>query len=195
MSIVEALAWAESQNSFGDPNGYRDGYQALSRLFRDHVRVDDYQTVVAGAYAVYGWMPTIMKRGVNPAAWSASKGALVNLRDAKTWVEAESILSEFPLAMTVVNGSLVGTSKFLHFLNPNILPIWDSNIGWVFGARRRDVVEKRQRYLAYCHAVAEAIKSGIAYPEAYTCFVGPDVTDVRRLELLLFLYGQSLTTK
>jgi len=32
-----------------------------------------------------------------------------------------------------VNNSWIGTSKLLHFLNPNFFPIWDSRIAVIFG--------------------------------------------------------------
>lgn len=187
------MVWAGAQETFEqlDPSGYRIGYQAITRLFQDYVRPDDYQTVAAGAYAVYGWMPTIMKRGVQYAAWSSSKEALGKLSSAADWPEANKILSERPSILTLINGSLVGTSKFLHFLNPEVLPIWDSRIGRVFRADRRDLVEKRDKYLAYCSAVSEAIQHEIIYPAGYVEFSGDDVSPVRRLEFLLFLYGQS----
>ena len=192
MSIPNALAWAAEQKEFGelDPNGYREGYGALSALFRDYVHTDDYETVVAGAYAVYGWMPTIMKNGVNRAAWATSSEDLSKLRNTKNWIDAEVILRKAPSILTLVNGSIVGTSKFLHFLNPEIFPIWDSKIGRLFGAHRRDLVEKMESYFGYCSTVAAGIDA--VYPEAYAQFVGSGVSPVRRLELLLFLYGQSL---
>ena len=170
--------------------GTAKGTGALSRLYRDYVHTDDYRTVVAGAYAVYGWMPTIMQNGVNRTAWATTREDLGQLRNATNWIDAEVILRKAPSILTLVNGSIVGTSKFLHFLNPEIFPIWDSKIGRVFGAHRRDLVEKIERYLGYCSTVAASIDA--VYPEDYAQFVGSGVSPVRRLELLLFLYGQSL---
>jgi hypothetical protein len=194
MGIMKALAWAADQKGFGDldPNGYRDGYQALRRLFRDFVRPDDYPTVLAGAYATYGWIPTIMKPGVDKTTWCNCENYLGTLQAAADWTEAEVVLSEAPEILTLMNGSLIGTSKFLHFLNPKIFPIWDLNIGRVFYALPQDVVEKKEDYFKYCSVIDKAIRDKLLYPEAYVDFVGSDVSEVRKLELLLFLYGQSL---
>jgi hypothetical protein len=187
-SIRRAVDWAATQRGFLDQSSYRIGYQALRRLFDEYVRPDDYEKVVAGAYAVYGWMPTIMKNGIASEHWTTCRSALNSLRGAETWGTAAETFNETPEVLRLVNGSLVGTSKFLHFLNPACLPIWDSNISKVFDY----VVDRTTSYLTYGQKVAEAIHEGIVYPERYIDFAGGSVSSARQLELLLFLYGRSL---
>src|SRR4051812_47575393 len=40
---------------------YAQGYLALRSLVRDRTDTDDPQQLLSAAYAVYGWMPTILK--------------------------------------------------------------------------------------------------------------------------------------
>jgi len=189
--IQSALDWACRTPSFDslDPKSYRVGYQALLRLFSDHVRPDDYLSVVAGANAVYGWMPTILT-GVDETLWQSCRSALLDLADAATWTEAEAIFDETPEVCQLINGSVVGTSKFLHFLNPNVLPIWDSRIASVFGISGHYATAKVANYRNYGRSMAKAVEADLALPDRYVEFVGSDVGPVRRLELLLFLFGR-----
>ncbi len=85
-------------------------------------------TAVAGATAVYGWMPRIFGR-LND--YSAFADVLSDLRRASTCSEALKIVASSSRSEDVlrfVNDSVVGTSKFLHFLNPSAIPIWDSRV-------------------------------------------------------------------
>jgi hypothetical protein len=104
-----------------DPRNYREGYWALCDLFRDHVCVQTRATAVAGATAVYGWMPRIFGRLNDYAAFA---DVLSDLRRASTCSEALKIVASSSRSEDVlrfVNGSVVGTSKFLHFLNPSAI--------------------------------------------------------------------------
>lgn len=94
-------------------------------------------------HLAYGWMPTIprldlafrslntgepydvlrtleLARGVSPA----DPGYATQARDCMMAIRAFS------------NESLVGASKILHFLNPEIFPIWDSRTAKIFLGRR-----------------------------------------------------------
>lgn len=195
-AIDAALRWVSTKDSFEglDPFEYREGHTALVQLFRDHVRGDDYYSVLAGANAVYGWMPTILKKGVSKPRWSKCQNDLEALRSTNSWPIAQSTILANPDILNLVNGSLVGSSKFLHFLNPAVLPIWDSNIARAFEAVRKRGSSDAEVYVAYAATIWAAIESGLPYPQSFLDFVGASVTPVRRLELLLFLHGRHLAT-
>lgn len=192
-AVAAAITWASEANSFDglDPFDYREGYIALVRMFADHVRTNDYYSVLAGANAVYGWMTTILKKGVARPLWEARRGALELLRSASDWPTARTVVESNRDVLHLVNGSVVGTSKFLHFLNPGVFPIWDSNIRLCFAGTafpRSDA----DAFPLYVDAVWDALNVSPALPRPYVEFVGQDALPVRRLELLLFLYGQHL---
>jgi hypothetical protein len=93
--------------------------------------------------------------------------------------------------LTFVNGSVVGTSKFLHFLNPSAVPIWDRRVASNFGVRDKSQIENLKRYRCYVRLVAEATAQS-DYPE-YLAFLGepgpPAALDARSVEYALFING------
>ena len=62
-----------------------------------------------------------------------------------------------------LNGSVVGTSKFLHFWRPSEYAIWDSNIRAALGiSQYRDALTSFEYYLhdirMFCSARTESIR-------------------------------------
>ncbi len=88
--------------------------------------MDDLWRLVAFTYS---WMPTIPK--VDKGKIKDPESLLQNLKELKAGSEAklEIILNEL---VPVINNSIVGTSKVLHFIAPGIIPIIDSRVvkGW-----------------------------------------------------------------
>jgi hypothetical protein len=80
---------------------------------------------VCGAHIIYGWMPTVL--GLNPGKLP------INLqRGAELLTQAKRTgrLTDLDIEQLagLVNNSLVGASKLLHFTAPNEFAIWDSKI-------------------------------------------------------------------
>lgn len=115
---------------------YDTGYIALLQLGGT---VKDEATATMLAHAVYGWMPTILKD------FDYSKCDMHSIRAGK--------LPEHPF----VNGSWVGTSKFLHMMVPDLFPIWDSRVAIHFGFQRRYQYEKREVYSGYVEYVHKLV--------------------------------------
>ena len=78
--------------------------------------------LVIGAHFTYGWMPTML-----------------DLRFPEKWENAVEVLNkckrgyftdvhDLELLKTIINNSLVGASKLLHFVNPGLYAIWDSRV-------------------------------------------------------------------
>lgn len=113
-------------------DAYGDSYRALIKLAA--ASSDDLQHDAARslACAVYGWMPTILKKSEIEEIDSVSP--LKKIKAIKYWEEAEIFLSKIG-DVAPINGSWVGTSKFLHFLNPAIFPIWDSRVAVSFHSK------------------------------------------------------------
>jgi len=89
--------------------------------------MDDFWRLVAAAYS---WMPTIpeiYKEAVKPGLI----GRLKKLKATKN-IDDKTLQALFIELIPVINNSLIGTSKVLHFINPNLVPIIDSNVihGW-----------------------------------------------------------------
>jgi hypothetical protein len=182
--IDEAMNWACKQKRLIQED-YYDGYSALRNLF-DKLELDNELTVLGAAYAVYGWMPTILKKKPEAAKLVEFVRGLKNSGQKK---DALKQLREQPHITRAVNGSTVGTSKFLHFVAPAIFPIWDSNIAFVF--RLTSKINDPETYLDYCDAVhrrLDDIDRPVEWPAELR--EPKEISDVRKLEFCLYAYGK-----
>jgi hypothetical protein len=143
--IDEAMNWANKQERLVKDD-YYNGYSALRNLF-DNLDLTNELNVIGAAYAVYGWMPTILKKQPKTAELVEFVRVLKNSAGKTTILNH---LRERPHITRTVNGSTIGTSKFLHFVAPEIFPIWDSNIALVFGVASK--INDPVTYLDYCDA-------------------------------------------
>ncbi|MGA9796267.1 MAG: hypothetical protein WBQ17_12115 [Rhizomicrobium sp.] len=191
--INSALIWARRTTNLAslDPASYRATYSSLLKLFADFVDLEDYESVLCGALAVYGWMPTMLKNPPTPKQWDEHKAVLSDLRSSENWDGADEILVNHQNVLKFVNNSVVGTSKFLHFSNPNVFPIWDSRIARCVGLRHQYQLNDVGNYLSYGRAMSEALRAGFQIPQRFSGFMG-DVSPVRKLEMLLFLYSKTI---
>jgi hypothetical protein len=128
---------------------YSAGYIALRALIRDRTDPRDETQLLAAALAVYGWMPTILKRTRNLLSMSSFVLEVKGLPfvDARPIVERTAILGRDSVFFSL-NNSVVGTSKLLHFLLPDLFPIWDSRIARLFGFKYASH-NKPLAYLSY----------------------------------------------
>jgi hypothetical protein len=109
--IDEAMNWANKQERLIEGD-YYNGYSALRNLF-DQLDLENELNVIGAAYAVYGWMPTILKKKPEAAKLAEFTKDLKNCAQKE---DALRQLRERPHITRAVNGSTVGTSKFLHFV-------------------------------------------------------------------------------
>jgi len=182
--IDEALNWAKVQESLIEAD-YFDGYSAILNLF-EKLDLTNELDVTGATYTVYGWMPTIPKREPKAA------DLVEFLRDLKNIVQKEDAFSKLrdqPHITLAVNGSTVGTSKFLHFAAPEIFPIWDSNIALVFGMKSK--VNDPATYLDYCDAVHRRLDDKTNPIDWHAELRKPkELSAVRKLEFCLYAYGK-----
>ena len=165
---------------------YSTGYLALRSLIRDRTDPRDEGQLLAAGYAVYGWMPTILKRTEN----------LVPLSEFVIEVRALPFFGALPIVQRAVaqdqgvvlrslNNSVVGTSKLLHFLMPDLFPIWDSRIAKLFGFNGRH--NSPTAYLSYFELLHQWCMGGGSVPQrlAQTLQTGaPENDPVSQLRLL-----------
>jgi hypothetical protein len=79
---------------------------------------------VCASHMVYGWMPTILEIHANEHV-SVAMGA-----ELLTKAKKQGHLSHTELGQLaqLVNHSVIGASKLLHFVNPQAFAIWDSKV-------------------------------------------------------------------
>ena len=109
---------------------YSRAYPVLLSHFKVKESLD-WDAAVIGLHIVYGWMPTIPRLG-QIMIWDDSKKQ--QLVDCLSKAKSGDVPSDSSLLilMEFCNNSMVGGSKLLHFLNPDMFPIWDSRVAKVF---------------------------------------------------------------
>lgn len=178
--LDETLSWAREQQKLVE-NDYYDGYAALLDLFTKLDLTNELE-VTAGAYAVYGWMPTIMKR--KPDA----KRLIAFVQSCNDSSPSIEFLKRDKCVLKAINNSIVGTSKFLHFFASETFPIWDGNIARAFDASGK--IEDPETYIRYCE-ILNNYEEPAAWPNEISEF-DPSVSKIRRLEFCLYAYGRHL---
>ena len=146
--------WAASSE---DQKHYSQSYAALCAF---GARAKTAEDLMVLGHATYGWMPTILK--------DHTKLKAANIAGIRA--------GELPLE-PLLNNSWVGTSKLMHFIAPDVWPIWDSWIALHFGLRSHQQYNKADVYAAY----ADFLRSEVGKHANPT-----EWGELRFLELCLF---------
>lgn len=157
-NFVECVRRAENHSSDATKIGnYKLHYPAILHWFALQRGQWTGEAVLQGCLMVYGWMPTIFEgrktKGFLTKEYLEDIANMLN-RDFQEWKVENS---------NFCNGSVVGTSKFLHFWEPDKFAIWDSNVyralltdNWMRKIYRHEVEqfdlcqEYQSRMRAYC---------------------------------------------
>src|SRR5258705_9644566 len=159
--ILGVVSEWPSEVRLSDPGAYKLGYAALRKLFDTKLDFENVDDIRAGGYAVYGWMPRILRR------WAADETLLAlgqlaitartKPRDAvRSALGQEHAVAKSP--MLAFNNSAVGTTKFLHFAAPAVFPIWDSVVASTFGITKKTELSRQRHYVDYFNAIHTCIE-------------------------------------
>lgn len=173
-------------------SSYSSSYRALVRLASNIEDDPANEGFAALAHATYGWMPTILK-----CTYPSHFNALTPISAIKSIDTVSSARAFLRSAdnKAPINGSWVGTSKFLHFLNPKVFPIWDSRVATNFHLNWSYQINTKQVYLQYFDFVHSEIAKGHKWLDETVGNAGkgrePEkielcVSRIRCLELVLF---------
>ncbi len=109
------------------------------------------EDLVCGAHMVYGWMPTILDLYAHKPNIDLTEAACI-MNTAKS----SGILTDNQIIQLgkLVNNSLVGASKLLHFISPEHFAIWDSKVyAYIFREKahnyRVNDVSKYRHYMRH----------------------------------------------
>jgi hypothetical protein len=148
----------------------------------------DSADMVCGAHMVYGWMPTVLELYPEPPNRDLAVGAAILTKAKNTGVLSDQ---EIASLAALVNNSLVGASKLLHFVAPDHFAIWDSKI-YAFVLHKKphnyrvnDVANYR-RYLSLLAGIRSDSRFD-AFHESVNRKIGYDVSPLRAIELVMFL--------
>ncbi|MDG1204649.1 MAG: hypothetical protein P8N51_04695 [Pseudomonadales bacterium] len=141
------------------------------------------QDLVVGANFTYGWMPTILNFKSDEFA-----AAVSILNEAK---RPERISNEnIQTLKRLVNNSLVGVSKLLHFVNPEVYAIWDSRVcNFLTGKSYKQKVENIELFWSYldlCKRVSSDPEFN-AIHEKHIGKTGFQITPMRTVEQIMFI--------
>ncbi len=103
------------------------------------------------ALMVYGWMPRVLR--INPIHSQSATMGIVVARNATIANYKDVNIQHIADCLH----SLVGASKLLHFINPDVFPIWDSKIQAFCGRSNShnamDKLENYQQYVGEVHSI------------------------------------------
>lgn len=148
----------------------------------------DAADLVRGAHMVYGWMPTVLELYPEPPNPDLAAGAAL-LTKAKSTGELSD--QEIDSLAAIINNSLVGASKLLHFVAPDQFAIWDSKIyAFVFEKKPHNYrVNEVASYRSYLNMLARIRGDARfnAFHASVNRKVGYSVSPLRAVELVMFL--------
>ncbi|MCS4300271.1 MULTISPECIES: hypothetical protein [Acinetobacter] len=177
----------EIANNFNsEKENYLQAYSYFLNYFRkiDRIQLDD---IVIGISFTYSWMPTILKK----IDLTNSENLILILNKVKNG-EVISI-EEINLLKQAFNNSLVGTSKLLHFINPNKYAIWDSRVFKFLSGEKSYISKFKQAeiYIEYLQLL-----DNLKLEEDFNIFftiiqhkVGYEISEYRALELAFYKGG------
>jgi len=121
-------------------------YNEFIAFFKEKKHLD-FNDIVVAAHMVYGWMPTMLRLDT-----SEIEAVLKVLNRVKYGHLAS--LEELGLIRSMMNNSMVGPSKLLHFIHPDNYAIWDSRIyRYIFGTINQNQIAKADNYHDYLNVV------------------------------------------
>jgi hypothetical protein len=145
---------------------------------------------VIGAHFTYGWMPKILN--FKPVELRRCLTIVNKVHAYQTLLDSEEIMT----VASVVNKSLVGVSKLLHFIDPDQYAIWDSNVCKYLNSKTQCKwkVGDIESYLKY-QELLRSLQSRPVMTElrrTVGLHFNGEVSDLRILEIVMFLTGRKL---
>jgi len=164
---------------------YDVSYPEFLKYFRE-VKTITKHNLVIGINFTYGWMPTIFDFRSNNF-----DEAIEILNNAKKGLVPT--IAQLESLKVLFNNSLVGTTKLLHFINPEKFAIWDSRVyyyltGEVAYNHRIGNCESYLSFLTFCEYLTQRKE----YQEIHNSIckkLGYSMTKFRTVELIMYLNG------
>lgn len=165
-------------------------------LYFDGLETLNTHHFVIAAHFAYGWMPKILVLHNLQENLPRAVAILNNVR------RGELIgIPELTLLRETMNHSLVGPSKLLHFINPEIYAIWDGNSYKYITGRdpysnkipSSDYIDDPRNYVRYLENCTRLIQEPDFAPVHVSINqkIGYAVTPLRALELVMYVNGRN----
>jgi len=168
---------------FNKDDSYLKTYPYFISYFKNLDKITT-ENIVIGISLVYSWMPTILKKldltNINLLA------SILNKAKSDELIKEE----EFESLKNAFNNSVVGSSKLLHFINPEKYAIWDSKVYQSLHGKTpyHDTLNKTVRYYEYIKWI-ESVRDEDSFKyffETMKQILGNGITENRAIEYALF---------
>lgn len=182
IQVSEVLERAIFLENDSTQDSYNKSYCHFVKYFKDKQQLTEHDLIIAANFT-YGWMPTILEFKSDEFDLAVS---IVNKAKQSKRISDEELL----VLKKLMNNSIVGVSKILHFINPNVYAIWDSRVcNFLTGKAHAYKVQKSGLFWAYldlCQKVAAAPEFEVIHRN-YQEKVGYEITPMRTVEQIMFI--------
>ncbi len=183
MGIKEKIIKKSKTIKFNSFYQYNPSYQEFVKFFKNNP-INEHNLIL-GCYFTYGWMPRILN---NFNATKINDSIIASLNGVKDGKKLDS--ESLETLKSIVNNSIIGASKLLHFINPKLYPIWDSRVcNFIYNKKYHGFVNKTSRYKKYVSKVEELLldKKIIEMCEDVRSKLKKyELTNIRVIELIMF---------
>jgi hypothetical protein len=172
-----------------DRKSDHSSYSEFVAYFKKISKINRHNMII-GINFVYGWMPTIFEFKQEDDKKIKRAVQLLNKVKNKTILDA----NELNFLKSLFNNSLVGTSKLLHFICPQLYPIWDSRVYFYLTDNKAYAhsIGNCDTYLQYLNLCHDVVKNK-NYNEIHNLIVkkiGYPISNMRSIELIMFSSGK-----
>ena len=178
-----------SKNQLQLNASYKLSYNAFIKFFKDKKELTE-QDLIIGANFSYGWMPTILD------IYSLELIEQTSILNRLKQNQVIPTKAELQILKATFNNSIVGTSKLMHFISPDLVPIWDSKVhktlkGILQLKSQTNTIDNFIKYLTFCESI---IKDGKFINLRRLILESADTTvsNMRALEQLFFLANKKI---
>ncbi|MBV6485118.1 MAG: hypothetical protein KFKLKKLM_01671 [Flavobacteriales bacterium] len=165
---------------------YDVSYPEFLKYF-DNIKDDlTKHNLIIGINFTYGWMPTILD--FCSEDFDKAVEILNRAKDGNPLTVDQLIILK-----KLFNNSLVGTSKLLHFINPNKFAIWDSRVyryltGKEAYNHRIGSCEAYLEFLSFCEYLTQTDEYEVIH-NSICQKMGYSITKFRSAEMIMYLNG------
>lgn len=168
----------------GNPSDYIS-YLEFIKYF-SNIDVIERHHLIIGINFTYGWMPTIFQ--FKSDAFDEAITILNNVKSGRI-----PSVDELIVLRKLFNNSIVGSSKILHFINPEKFAIFDSRVyryltGKGLNSDRKLIYLEYLDYLTYCNYLTNDSTFQPIHDNIIT-MIGYNMTKMRTGELIMYYYG------
>ena len=146
------------------PSIYDYSYEPILKHFKWISQQNAKEWLTRGAHQAYTWMPNRVTLKLHDDCGGCASSSLLEIKNCKGKYFSQNdkrLIKQLKSLKNVINHSIVGTSKFLHFSYPAVFPIWDSRVKKAFSKepktrrRTRTTDSAIRHYIEYARSVHE----------------------------------------